>query len=665
MSAFQHFSIKHKLTWIIMVTSSIALVFASTAFMMYDRYSFKGRMVRDLEIVAEIIGAHSAAALVFNDRDDAVETLQASRAEPNIVAVAIYRADGTLFAAYNPGEVDLTSPDVGPEGYRFEDEHMDFARPIVLDQERVGTVFIRTGLGDLRNREVRYALIVAAVLIGSTLVVFLITARLQRLISGPILRLADSARAVSDRSDYSHRVYNDSDDEVGFLIERFNDMMAQIQERDAALQKVNEELETRVAVRTRDLASANAQLRSEIDGRRRTEAVLEERDEQLRQSQKMDAIGRLAGGVSHDFNNQLAIIRGYVDMALDDIPRESPSHAHLQQVSKAVMRSAGLTEQLLIFSSKQQVSMRPMDLNRAVDDLRKMLGRLLGEDIQMVVDLEENVWAVNADAGNMDQVITNLCLNARDATPGGGTLTVRTRTVVVDEAFCRQQADARPGLYLCLSVTDTGTGMTEEVRSRVFEPFFTTKAPGKGTGLGLSVVYGIVQAHEGWITVESKLNQGSRFSVYLPAIDQEAEAPGGVGQETPLEALRGKGEQVLLVEDEQELCQMTARALSDNGYVVQACATVSEACRLFEQADPPIELVLSDVGLPDGRGTDLVFGFLTERPGISAILVTGYADERGDWARAEQAGLMLLQKPVPIATLLGHIHETLREGRNA
>ncbi len=422
---------------------------------------------------------------------------------------------------------------------------------------------------------------------------------------------------------------------------------------EEALWRAHAELEQRVRERTAELQEANESLQREIGEREKLE-------EQLRQSQKLEAIGRLAGGVAHDFNNQLAIIRGYVDIVYDELPKDARVHDLLGHIGSAVQRSASLTEQLLMFSSKQPVNMRPLDLNRHVRDIQKMLGRLLGEDIVVEMELEEDLWTVSADAGNMDQVITNLCVNARDAMPSGGTLTVRTQNMPIDDSYCHHVPDARPGRFTCVSVSDTGVGMDEEVLSRLFEPFFTTKGPGKGTGLGLSVVYGIVQTHEGWVTVESELNKGSCLSVYLPAVDEEVERLDYPMSSVSLNQFRGGGERVLLVEDEPALRDMTQQALTGKGYAVYVCSTATEAAQAFRNEAHPFDLVLSDVVLPDGRGTDIAFEFLKEQPDLPVILMTGYTDERADWERVREAGLVLLQKPFPMAVLLTQVQDALK-----
>jgi PAS domain S-box-containing protein len=386
-------------------------------------------------------------------------------------------------------------------------------------------------------------------------------------------------------------------------------------------------------------------------------------EEQLRQSQKMEAVGQLAGGVAHDFNNQLGIIKGYVDLVLRATPEDSPVRHNLLQVRETVLRSARLIRQLLLFGRKQPMEMRPTDLNYQVRELQKMLRRLLGEDIEVELDLTEGLWTVNADPGNLDQVIINLSVNARDAMPGGGALRFRTRNEVIDEAHCRQRPEARAGRFVCLAVCDTGVGMDEEVKARLFEPFFTTKGPGRGTGLGLAVVYGIVQAHEGWIAVESRVGQGSRFEVYLPVLELGTEAEDTAERPLLPDRYRGQGERVLLVEDEPMLRAVTEQALVENGYAVRACGTVAEAMEAFRREGG--DLILSDVVLPDGRGTDLVFQALRERPGLAALLVTGYTDERADWDRVREAGLTLLQKPFETADLLEQIYRALQRRKES
>ena len=381
----------------------------------------------------------------------------------------------------------------------------------------------------------------------------------------------------------------------------------------------------------------------DITERKRLEA-------QLLQSQKMESVGRLAGGIAHDFNNQLGIILFDVDMITATINEGDPLLEDLAKIRKVVMRSANLTKQLLLFSRRQPMEMQPTDLNRQIGELQKMMGRLLGEDIEVVMELAEGLSSVRADHGNLDQVLVNLSINARDAMPGGGVLQVTTDNVVVDEEYCREHADARPGPFVRLRVSDTGTGMNEEVQAQVFEPFFTTKEVGKGTGLGLSVVYGIIQAHEGWIAVRSELGRGSEFEVFLPAQALSEKVSGEPKVADSKGEGQGQRERILLVEDEGELRDRIEKLLLQRGYLVEACDSVAEAREVFGAGR--FDLVLSDVGLPDGRGTELVAEFRAQQPNLPVLLVTGYTDERLDLDPEQRLQMPILHKPFAVADLL-------------
>ena len=303
-----------------------------------------------------------------------------------------------------------------------------------------------------------------------------------------------------------------------------------------------------------------------------------------------------------------------------------PLRTNLLHVRETTLRSARLTRQLLLFSRRLPMELRPTDLGYQVKELQKMLNRLLGEDIEIHLDLAEDLWTVSADPGNLDQVIINLSMNARDAMPEGGTLRIRTGNVLIDQDYCRDYPEARTGRFVSLSVSDEGIGMDEEVRGHLFEPFFTTKGPGKGTGLGLSVVYGIVQAHEGWISVETGPGKGTSIEIHLPVLELGVEIPDPGIDPVSLDSYQGSGELVLLVEDEKMLRNVTEQMLIENGYRVHACGSMEDAMETARDNGHRFDLILSDVVLPDGRGTDLVFKLLDERPGLAALLITSYTD---------------------------------------
>lgn len=658
MGFFDYFSIKRKLNLITMLTSSVALILACTVFLAYDRYTYKQSVHRELETLADVVVASTGSALASATPGDALATL---KTQSNVLSAAVISPDGHILASYHRDDEEVSIPEPDLEQlFQLDDHSITLFHPVILDDEQIGVVFLEADLAKQQQRENRFVAIVIVILGGSFIIVYGVASGVQRIISGPILQLTGVARRISHNRDYSVRAVKTTEDEVGILIDGFNDMLTDIQERDAALQQAKDELEQRVEERTRDLIEANEQLRREVAERQRTESVLREREEQLRQAQKMEAIGRLAGEVAHDFNNHLAIIQGYMDMALDDVSKDFRIHQYLTQARKAIDKSTALIDQLLMFSSKQPMDKRSLEMNHHVIDLQKMMSRLLGEDIEVTLDLQEDLWGVKADTANIDQVISNLFVNARDAMPSGGVLSIKTRKVEIDEAFCLQWPEARKGNFIQLSIGDTGVGMTEDVRAQVFEPFFSTKGPGKGTGLGLSVVYGIVQAHDGWIRVESELNEGSTFSIYLPAVDILVDDDEPQPQRLPLDQLRGNGERVLLVEDEPDLMEMTRRALVGQGYKVEACGTIAEANTAFGHSESEgFDVILSDVVLPDGRGPDLVIGLVEKQPDLAAVLVTGYTDERGDWARPREAGVELLKKPVPMAVLFEQLRDAL------
>jgi len=401
-------------------------------------------------------------------------------------------------------------------------------------------------------------------------------------------------------------------------------------------------------------ALENARLFQET---RRAYEELKSTQAQLLQAQKLEAIGRLAGGMAHDVNNHLAVIRLYADMIRRRLPEDSPLHSHLDEIRNAVERSSNLARQLLLFSRREPMEKSLLSLNVIVEDMEKMIGRLLGEDIHVDLVLQEDLWLVEADANNLEQVVMNLAVNARDAMPEGGTLTLETWNEVVTASH--RHPDARPGRFVCLSVRDTGVGMADAVKAYLFEPFFTTKERGKGTGLGLSVVYGIVQAHEGWIEVESEVGRGSVFTIYLPALGM---GDAGEGEATAAEppAPRGRGERILLVEDEEPLRKAAAAALEEGGYRVYACRTVREAVEAFEQEESRFDLIIADVVLPNGKGPRLVERLLQRLPGLVALLISGYTDEWADWALIKERGVSFLQKPFSAESLLFAVRDLLQ-----
>jgi len=394
-----------------------------------------------------------------------------------------------------------------------------------------------------------------------------------------------------------------------------------------------------------------------ITERKRAEQEKEKVRAQLLQSQKMEAIGILAGGIAHDFNNLLTTIQGYTSMVMMKLDTSGRLFRDLNQVHLAADRAAGLTRQLLLFSRKQPQMPVSLNLNRTIDSLLKMLQRLIGEDITVSTSLDPSLWPIQADESSIDQVIMNLVLNARDAMPKGGSITIKTESVIMDEEQAACICEARPGQFVCLSIADTGTGMDKEIIDRIFEPFFTTKGLGKGTGLGLSVVYGIVKQHEGWINIYSEHEQGSVFKIYLPASSYKSRIKAE--ERIPVQEIQGRGERILLVEDEEGVRDLTSRALRENGYVVIEAASTQEALDIFEQEKGNFHLILSDVVLPDQTGLELADQLLRRQPNIQILLVSGYTDQKSEWITIRKKGFRFVQKPYALPDLLRSVRELI------
>ncbi len=343
--------------------------------------------------------------------------------------------------------------------------------------------------------------------------------------------------------------------------------------------------------------------------------------EQLLHAQKLEAVGRLAGGVAHDFNNLLTVILGYERMLLDELPPDSPLRDYAGEVLKAGERAGTLVGQLLAFSRRQVMQPRVLDINALLKESEKMLRRLIGEDIQLAVHLSPEAGNIKADPGHIEQIVFNLAVNARDAMPGGGRLTIETAPAHLDEEYARTHAGVVPGDYVMVAISDTGYGMDAETKSHMFEPFFTPKAQGKGTGLGLATVYGIVKQSGGDIWVYSEPGQGTTFKVYFPKVSAQAEQPAVSGSP----AVRGT-ETVLVVEDEEGVRELIAALLRRLGYTVLTAADGEEALRISAQHREPIQLLLTDVVLPKTSGRQVAGQLKTARPDMAVLYLSGYTE---------------------------------------
>ena len=469
---------------------------------------------------------------------------------------------------------------------------------------------------------------------------------------------------------------------IGRLRDLGQRLKVEITERKQAekdLREAHGTLEVRVKERTTELAKANEQLNVELSERKRAEGEirrlnqeleqrvvertgeLRESEEQLRQTQKMEAVGRLAGGVAHDFNNLLMVMRGYGELMFNRLDANDPLRRNAEEIQKAAERATALTQQLLAFSRKQVLQPKVLDLNAVVTDVEKMLRRLIGEDIKLAAVLDLALGWVKADPGQIEQIILNLAVNARDAMPQGGRLTLKTANVTLDQAYVRQHVGATPGPYVLLAVSDSGVGMDAETQSHIFEPFFTTKGVDKGTGLGLSTVYGIVKQSGGYIWVESAPGRGTTFEIYLPLVE---EAVAGEELHPALLApTPGGAETILVVEDEMSVRRLAAEFLGSSGYTVLEAQDGGAALQVCEEHRGPIHLLITDVVMPGMSGRELAVRLAGRRPEMKVIYMSGYTDDAMVPHGVLEEGIHFLQKPFSLDALARIVREGLEAGR--
>jgi len=384
-------------------------------------------------------------------------------------------------------------------------------------------------------------------------------------------------------------------------------------------------------------------------------------EEQLVHAQKMEAVGRLAGGVAHDFNNMLTVISGYSRMILEELKREDPLREYAEEIGKAAERAGSITKQLLVFSRRQIVEPRIISVNAVVSHIEKMLRRLLGEDSQLTLDLEGDVGQIKADANQLEQAIVNLAVNARDAMPTGGHIFLQTASVRLDEAYAATHLGIQPGNYVMVAITDTGHGMDAETRKHIFEPFFTTKERGKGTGLGLATVYGMVKQSGGDIWVYSEPGKGTTVKLYFPQVNQNAAETAGVEVERLVQPLGGT---VLLVEDERPVRELTVRMLQRLGYSVLSAASGREAIEISQSFAGRISLLVTDMVMPEMNGRQVAEAILRARPDIAVLFLSGYTEHTA--IRDDNGpGVNFLAKPFSRESLSKKLREMANGARGA
>ncbi len=406
--------------------------------------------------------------------------------------------------------------------------------------------------------------------------------------------------------------------------------------------------------------SGLAVLARDVTERERTEEQLREKEEQFLQAQKMEAIGRLAGGVAHDFNNILATIIVYSDLLLHDLKEGDPLRNDVEEMRRAADRAASLTRQLLAVSRRQVLEPKVLNLNDIVNSMEQMLQRLIGEDIELVTALSPDLGNVRADSDQIGQVIMNLVVNSKDAMPGGGRLMIETSNVSPDDSYAREHMSVTPGPYVMLAVADTGCGMDENTKSKVFEPFFTTKEKGRGTGLGLSTVYGIIKQSGGNISVQSELGKGTTFKIYLPRVEEAVEVLAPPRESA--ESTRGS-ETVLVVEDDDPLRRLVVRILKSNGYNVLEARHGHDALQICGAYKGTIDLIVTDIIMPQMTGHELANRLTSMRPKLKVLYMSGYTDDTIGHLGILKQNIHFVQKPFTSYSLLNKVREVLSSSK--
>jgi len=435
--------------------------------------------------------------------------------------------------------------------------------------------------------------------------------------------------------------------------------MTEARKREDELREARDNLEQRVAERTADLVAKKEELEKLITERKRAEEQRRKLEAQLYRAKKMEGIGTLAGGVAHDFNNLLTTILGYAELALMQLGQGDPLYEHIIQIKNAGQKGASLTRQLLAFSRKEARRPELLDLNQAVAELEKILRRLIREDIELVINPEAGLGPVYMDPSQMDQIIMNLVVNARDAMPEGGTLTIETANVELDRAYFREHGieESEPGSYVMLAVTDTGIGMDEETQSKIFDPFFTTKPRGTGTGLGLATVYGIVKQNRGYIWAYSEPGQGTSMKVYLPRAGEVLE-PGRGGDMEVGGGLTG-AETILVVEDNDQVLDMIVKILDRYGYRTLPARDGAEAVRVARDFEGEIHLLLTDVIMPGMSGKEVAERLRSERPDMKVLFMSGYTENIIMQKGILSGDIHYIQKPFSFEGLVRKVREAI------
>jgi signal transduction histidine kinase/response regulator RpfG family c-di-GMP phosphodiesterase len=635
-------SISKKFMLAVLVTTFSALAATATAILLLDIQAFRTASVNDLTTQSNILAKISVPALEFNDHKVAQENLAQLQSRRGVTAAAIYAPDGSRFATYvREGGSDVVVPARAQRpGYAIDGDQITMFRQITRGGDVIGTVFMSAQY-PLAERVQRYSIVLAGAMLGGLLVAFLVSAWLQAAVTRPIRALTAAVHQVIRRRDFSARVTKSTEDEVGLLVDAFNTMLGEVGERAEALERSNGALQREMQERTR-VDEALRQLNTTLEERivdRTTE--LERAHEQLRQSQKLEAVGQLTGGVAHDFNNVLQVIMSNLQMLQMTLAGHPEAQRRLEAAAFAADRGAKLSSQLLAFARRQPLQPVSVNLGRILRGMDELLRRALGETVHIETVVAGGLWSTMVDPHQLENVVLNLAINARDAMKGNGRLTLELGNAMLDDQYVANERDVPAGQYVMMAISDSGCGMPPDVLQRAFEPFFTTKREGEGTGLGLSMAYGFVKQSAGHIRIYSEVNAGTTIKIYLPRCHQpEAEL-----NEAPPERAVGGIETILVVEDDAAVQATTVDILSALGYRVLKANDGQSALTVL-QSGIPIDMLFTDVVMPGPvRSPELARQAKALMPQIEVLYTSGYTQNAIVHDGRLDPGVELISKP--------------------
>jgi signal transduction histidine kinase len=664
MVGFRNLPIRQKLTFIVILTCSILVTLTATFFMTEKYISFRRNMVSDMTSLAQVIGMNSTAAITFRDSRTAEEILSVLSADPDVVAACIFDPQGTVFAAYPSvqsvsykkiadqiAEIKLGYARV-PEGHTFSGRYLDLAKPIVLIDKQIGHIVIRADLRRLHSRLKWSVLMAFSLITALILITLLVTSRLHQLIAKPLIALLQTMEAVSAEKNYSLRANKYGKDELGTLIEGFNDMLAQIQERDQQLEQNRLQLENLVDQRTKQLVLSNQKLKREMTERKAVQ-------DQLARAQRMEAIGTLAAGVAHDLNNILSGIVSYPDLLLMRLEPGSSLRKPLETVQASGKKASAIVQDLFTLARRGVTASEPVDLKHIVNEYLQSpeFAKLISyhPNVQIEKHFAPDLLNITGSAVHLSKTIMNLVSNAAEAIENGGKIAITLHNQYIDTPI-QGYDHVQQGDYVLLKVADNGHGIAPHDLERIFEPFYTKKKMGRsGTGLGMAVVWGTIKDHQGYIDVVSIEGQGTTFYLYFPVTRRKY----ATDEPVRIDAYTGNGETVLVVDDVKEQREIAVDILNELGYRTDAVSSGEAAIAYLDKQS--VDILLLDMIMEPGiDGLETYRRILKTHPGQRALIASGYSESD----RVKQALKLgvgaYLRKPYTIDNLARMLFSELR-----